>query len=67
MDNPKRVADLVIREIRAATGRRYPELERALEGMEVKVLWDAYRLMQDIGQEMRIARKRPMWPGGPRI
>jgi hypothetical protein len=67
MDSPKRVATLVLGEIRRATGKRYPELEKALEGMDVRVLWDFYRLMQDIGQEMMIARKRPMWPGGPRI
>jgi len=67
MDNPKHVARLVLGEIRRATGKRYPELEKALEGMEARVLWEFYRMMQDIGHEMTIARKRPMWPGGPRI
>lgn len=63
----KHTANIVLREIRLATGRRYPDLEKALEGMEEKVLWDFHRLMQDIGHEMAIARKRPMWPVGPRI
>lgn len=65
MEN-KRWAQVVLREIHAATGRRYMELEKALEGMEVGVLRDFHRLMQDVGAEMAIARKRPMWPGGPR-
>lgn len=67
MDSPKYWANLILREIRAATGKRYPDLERSLEDMEVGVLRDFYRMMQDIGQEMMIARKHPMWPGGPRI
>ena len=58
-------ANLVQREIRVATGRRYPDLEPALEEMEVGALRDFHRLMQDMGTEMAIARK-PMWPGGPR-
>lgn len=62
----KRWAQVVLREIHAATGRRYMELEKALEGMGVMVLRDFHRLMQDIGTEMTIARKRSMWPGGPR-
>ena len=62
----KHWAEVVLREIRAATGRRYQELEKVLEGMEVGALRDFHRFMQDIGTEMDMARKRPMWPGGPR-
>jgi len=58
----KYLANLVQREIQVATGRRYPDLEPALEEMEVGVLRDFHRLMQDMGLEMQISRKR-LWPG----
>lgn len=66
-ESPKYWVDLVVREIRQATGRRYPELEKQLEAMGTPALREFHRFMQDIGTEMMLARKHRMWPGGPRI
>ena len=60
-------ARVLLPEIRRATGRRYPALERELENLPVDVLMDLHRFMQDMGTEMEIARKKGrFWPGGPR-
>lgn len=67
MEGPRYWADLAVREMRQATGKRYPELEKKLEELGVPALRDFHRFMQDIGYEMMVARKHRLWPGGPRL
>lgn len=67
MPDAKYWVRVLIPEINRATGRRYPKLERELENLPVEALMDLHRFLQDVGTEMEIARRRRLWPGGPRI
>jgi hypothetical protein len=61
-------ARVVHADIHKVSGRNYPHLYGALEEMEVAVLRDLHRLMQDVEQEVMTAKKTYQpFPGGPRM
>lgn len=61
-------ADVVRRELYHLDGRRYSELEKALEKMDVQALMDLHRLFQNVQQTISSAKRTvQMWPGGPRM
>ena len=61
-------ARVVGSDIHSLSGRNYQHLFGALEEMDVSVLRDLHRLMQDAQQEVSSAKRTVrMYPGGPKM